>query len=257
MLWSEFSPCILGIDISHPLQLSRILSLFIKRKVPCSPLSSACFLARDHIISVFVSSHLNCLHLSSILNLPSVLDCLPSIVGKFCSPPLVAWKYVKTSGKSFSAIGSWEGLFMLLKFKKIMLSGCDCNCYPMLIPTMVIPANLDILSRPSQVELFSRGTKFKRALLSHLSIEEAIEKGLKKFVNKQEELLGVQGILSEWKAKVLLFVQKRTCSFSVVQSSSNLFLSVPLGDLDHLQSLQCSLVITYMDKCSNNFVFVC
>jgi hypothetical protein len=118
---------------------------------------------------------------------------------------------------------------------------------------MVIPANLDILSRPSWIELFSRGTKFKRALLSHLSIEEAIEKSLKKFVNKQEELLGVQGILSEWKAKVLLFVQKRTCSFSVVQSSSNLFLSVPLGDLDHLQSLQCSLVITYMDKCSNNF----
>jgi hypothetical protein len=88
----------------------------------------------------------------------------------------------------------------------------------MLIPTMVIPANLDILSRPSWIELFSRGTKFKRALLS---IEEAIEKGLKKFVNKQEELLGVQGILSEWKAKVLLIVHKRTCSFSVVQSSSN------------------------------------
>jgi len=127
----------------------------------------------------------------------------------------------------------------------------------MLIPTMVIPANLDILSRPSWIELFSRGTKFKRALLSHLSIEEAIEKGLKKFVNKQEELLGVQGILSEWKAKVLLIVHKRTCSFSVVQSSSNLFLSVPLGDLDCLQSLQCSSVITYMDKCSNNFVFVC
>jgi hypothetical protein len=38
-----------------------------------------------------------------------------------------------------------------------------------------------------------------------LSIEEAIDKGLKKFVNKQEELLG-EGILSEWKAKVLLFV---------------------------------------------------
>jgi hypothetical protein len=39
----------------------------------------------------------------------------------------------------------------------------------------------------------SRGTNFRRALLSHLSVEEAIEKGLKKFVNKQEELLRVQG----------------------------------------------------------------
>jgi hypothetical protein len=90
-----------------------------------------------------------------------------------------------------------------------------------------------------------------------LSIEEAIDKGLKKFVNKQEELLGVQGILSEWKAKVLLFVQKRTCASFVVQTSSDSSLSVPLGDLDHLKILQQSLVITYMDKCCDNFVFVC
>jgi hypothetical protein len=39
-----------------------------------------------------------------------------------------------------------------------------------------------------------------------LFIEEAIDKGLKRFVNKQEELLGVQGISSEWKAKVLVAV---------------------------------------------------
>jgi hypothetical protein len=48
------------------------------------------------------------LNLSSILKLPSVLDCLPPIVRKFWSPPLVAWKYVKTSGQEFTAIGSWE-----------------------------------------------------------------------------------------------------------------------------------------------------
>jgi hypothetical protein len=90
------------------------------------------------------------------------------------------------------------------------------------------------------------------------SIEEAIDKGLKKFVNKQEELLGVQGILSERKAKVLLFVQKRTRASFVVQTSyDSSSLSVPLGDLDHLKILQRSMVITYMDKCCNNFVFVC
>jgi len=107
------------------------------------------------------------------------------------------------------------------------------------------------------MELFSRGTKFRRGFLSMLSTEGAIDKGLKKFVNKQEEHLGVQGLLSEWKAKVLLFVQKRTCASSVVQTSSDSSLSVPLGDLDHLKILQWSLVITYMDKCTNNFVFVC
>ncbi len=43
----------------------------------------------------------------------------------------------------------------------------------------------------------------------------------------------------------------------MVQSSSNYSLSVLLQDLDYLKSLQRSLVITYMDKCSNDFVFVC
>jgi hypothetical protein len=98
---------------------------------------------------------------------------------------------------------------------KIIYSGCACFCFPSFVdshPGHVISANLNILSRPSLIELFSRDTKFRSGFLSMLSIEEAIDKGLKKFVNKQEEeeLLGVQGILSEWKAKVLLFVQKRT-----------------------------------------------
>jgi len=66
-----------------------------------------------------------------------------------------------------------------------------------------------------------------------LCIEEAIDKGLKRFVIKQEELLGVQGISSEWKAKVLWFVQKRTCASSMVETSSDSSLSVALGDLDH------------------------
>ncbi len=95
------------------------------------------------------------------------------------------------------------------------------------------------------------------AIASHFFYEEAIDKGLKKFVNKQEALLGVQGILSEWKARVLLFVQKRTCASFMVQTSSDSSLSVPLGDLDHLKILQHSFVIIYMDKCCNNFVFVC
>jgi hypothetical protein len=41
------------------------------------------------------------LDLSSIVNVPPELDCFPSIVRKFWSPPLVAWKYVKTSGQEF------------------------------------------------------------------------------------------------------------------------------------------------------------
>jgi hypothetical protein len=42
----------------------------------------------------------------------------------------------------------------------------------------------------------------------------------------------------------------------MVQTSSDSSKSVPLEDLDRLKILQWSLVITYMDKCCNNFVFV-
>jgi hypothetical protein len=76
----------------------------------------------------------------------------------------------------------------------ILQSGCDCNSLPLFVDSHhghVISANLDILSRPNLIELFSRGTKFRRAFLSRLSFEEAIEKGLTKFVNKQEGLLQV------------------------------------------------------------------
>ncbi len=260
LLLSEFSPSVLGLDVGHALQLSKILSIFIKRNVPHSFLSSASFLGRDLIISVFVSSRVDALNLSSILNLPSVLDCLPPFVTKFWSPPLVAWIYVKTSGQEFFSYGALGRSVCASQVNKIIHSGCACFRFPGFVDSHhghVISANLNILSRPSLIELFSRGTKFRGGFLSMLSIEEAIDKGLKKFVNKQEELPGVQGILSEWKAKVLLFVQKRTCASFVVQTSSDSSLSVPLGDLDHLKILQRSFVITYMDKCCNNVVFVC
>jgi hypothetical protein len=199
-------------------------------------------------------------NLSSILNLPSVLDCLPPFVRKFWSPPLVALEYVKTSGQEFFSYGALGRSVCASQVNNIIHSGCARFCFPSFVDSHhghVISTNLNTLSRPSLIELFSRGTKFRSGFLSMLSIEEAIEKGLKKFVNKQEELLGVQGILSEWKAKVLLFVQKRTRASFVVQTSSDSSLSVPLGDLDHLKTLQRSLVITYMDKYCNNFVFVC
>jgi len=151
------------------------------------------------------------LNLSSILNLPSVLDCLPPYVRKFWSPPLVAWKYVKTSGQEFFSYGALGRSVRASQVNKIIHSGCACFGFPSFVDSHhghVISADLNILSRPSLIELFSRGTKFRSGFLSMLSIEEAIDKGLKKFVNKQEELLGVQGILSEWKAKVLLFVRR-------------------------------------------------
>jgi hypothetical protein len=82
------------------------LSIFIKRNVPRSFLSSASFLGRNLIIFVFVSFHMDGLNLFSILNLPFVLDCLPPFVKKFWSLPVVGWKYVKKFGQEFFSYGA-------------------------------------------------------------------------------------------------------------------------------------------------------
>jgi hypothetical protein len=69
------------------------------------------------------------LNLSSISNLPSVLDCLPPFVRKFWSPPLVAWKYVKTSGQEFFSYGALGRSVCASQVNKIIHSGCSCFCY--------------------------------------------------------------------------------------------------------------------------------
>jgi len=176
LLLSEFSPFVLDLDVGHAFQLSKILSNFIKRNFPRSFSSSASFLGRDLIISVFVSSGMDGLNLSSILNLPSMLDCLPHFVRKFWSPPLVAWKYVTTSGQKFFSYGALGRSVRASQVNKIIHSGCACFCFPNFVDSHhghVISTNLNILSRPNLIELFSRGTKFRSGFLSMLFIEEA------------------------------------------------------------------------------------
>jgi hypothetical protein len=59
---------------------------------------------------------------------------------------------------------------------KIIHSGCACFCFPSFVDSHhghVISTNLNVLSRPSLIELFSRGTKFRSGFLSMLSIKEA------------------------------------------------------------------------------------
>jgi hypothetical protein len=105
-----------------------------------------------------------------------VLDCLPPFVKKFWSPPLVAWKYVTTSGQEFFSYGALGRSVCASQVYKIIHSGCVCFRFPSFVDSHhghVISTNLNILSRPSLIELFSRGIKFRSGFLSMLSIEEA------------------------------------------------------------------------------------
>ncbi len=121
------------------------------------------------------------------MNLPSVLYCLPSIVRKYWCPPLIAWKYFKTSGQEFFSHREMGRSVSSSKVQKILQGGCDCHCFPLFVDSYhghAISANLGILSRPSLIELFSRGRNFRRSFLCDLSIEEAFKKGVNNFVNK-------------------------------------------------------------------------
>jgi hypothetical protein len=98
------------------------------------------------------------LNLSSILNISSVLDCLPPFVRKFWSPPLVAWKYVKTFGQEFFNYGVLGRSIHASQVNKIIHSGCACFHFPSFVDSHhghVIFTNLNILSRSSLIELFS------------------------------------------------------------------------------------------------------
>jgi len=172
-------PSVLGLDVGHPLQLYKIQSIFIKRNVPRSFWSSASCLGRDLIISVFVSSRMDGLNLFSILNLPSLLDCLPPFVRNFLSPPLIAWKYVKTFGQEFFSYAALGRSVRASQLNKIVHSGCACFCFFSFVDSHhghVIFPNLNTLSRPSLIDLFSRGIKFRTCFFSLLSIEETIDK---------------------------------------------------------------------------------
>ncbi len=148
LLMFEFSPSIFGLDVGHVLQLFKILSIFIKRSVPRSFSSNAYFLGKDLIISIFVYSRVDGLNLYSILNLPSMLNCLPPFVRKFWSPPLVAWKNMsKLLVKSFLAMGRWEDPFMLFNLIKLFaLVVLVFVSLVLLIPIMIMLFLLTLIS---------------------------------------------------------------------------------------------------------------
>jgi len=56
-----------------------------------------------------------------------VLDYLPPFVKKFWSPPLVAWKYVKTYGQEFFNYGALGRFVRASQVTKIIHSGCACS----------------------------------------------------------------------------------------------------------------------------------
>jgi hypothetical protein len=76
-----------------------------------------------------------------------VLDCLPPFVRKFWSPPLVAWKYVKTSGQEFFSYGALGRSVCASQVHKTVHSGCACFFFAsLLIPIMVMLFLLTLIS---------------------------------------------------------------------------------------------------------------
>jgi hypothetical protein len=86
------------------------------------------------------------LNLSSSLNLPSVLDSLPPFVRKSWFPPLVAWKYVKTSGQEFFNYGVLGRSVCASQVKLFTLVVLVFVSLVLLIPIMVMLFLLTLIS---------------------------------------------------------------------------------------------------------------
>lgn len=82
---------------------------------------------------------------------------------------------------------------------------------------MLFLSDLDSLARPSLIEYVS--IEVLKGFFFWPIFGRSYWERFKKFVNKQEELLGVQGILSEGKTKVLVFFV-RICCLTILHSSS-------------------------------------
>jgi hypothetical protein len=87
-----------------------------------------------------------------------VLDCLPPFVRKFWSLPLVAWKYVKTSGQEFFSYRDNQDSFgsgicpktsceLSCTFK-----GFSCNCLDLAVRQSPHGLSCDIFDKCSQPE---------------------------------------------------------------------------------------------------------
>jgi hypothetical protein len=81
----------------------------------------------------------------------------------------------------------------------------------------------------------------QKVFLKTLSLEEAIESSVRKPVPKQEEILAVHEILSNWKTELLDF-----SNFAL--SHATISYSVPFSCVDskHLKTFNHPVVITYI-----------
>lgn len=120
----------------------------------------------------------------------------------------------------------------------------------------VVTTDCSILPSNSLKELFSKGTKFRLSSSVDSCLLKAIEKGISSFGIKLEESLGVQGIFSHCIAIIVSKVSSKLKEFRL-KSTPSVSNSLSSSDLVALRKFHRDFVISYVDKCSNNFVFTC
>ena len=218
-------------------------------------------LNKDLLITIFTSPDLDKIGLNSILRSPEVLNALPPCARKIWNHPKVVFKYVKTLGqKAFNYVDLGRNIS---ERAKMAILGNPCCCSndgysPFVNESLghIVTTNCSILPFEILKELFMKGTKFRLAPSKESCLLMAINKGISNFVTRVEESLGVQGILSHWKTMILKKASLKLATLSSSRGSSS-GISLSSSDLHSLRKFFRNFVISYVDKCSNNFVFTC
>ncbi len=77
----------------------------------------------------------------------SIMECLPSILTRFGSPPLVvSWKYMKSLGQDFSNYTETAKGLNIVEVQKSLNSDCDYSNFGSHCSGHVVSADLDMHS---------------------------------------------------------------------------------------------------------------
>jgi len=219
---------------------------------------------RATIIIPFESQTIDSLNLMSIFCDHSVCKLIPSTIQERY-PPKIFYKLDKPTALKFCNYGRFLNNLKFQDVMHIMNNPCSCSkrqsfVYPHY--GHVITGDLDIVDDEDLRQLFSFGTKHRiPKSLSWSAITTQISNSLDEHITKISKKERLEATLfSAWKSRIMALIKDR---IYLAKKSSNRFrahsnrhkINVKMGK--NLKELQNDVIITPVDKASNNYAFIC
>lgn len=249
-----------------------ILDQAIKDRIPGPAQQGGVLEQQSLFIPRMINMFMDKVHLQYIVD-----ACAPYLPPQFTCPIKVLFRYTKTLG---SHLFNYKDIALMLEpndVEQILANPCACAHLPTQFQHphfqgCVFTRDWKVLNHPALEHLCSLGTKHRplstqHPLHTHIAtplVMAVIHATLDKFVLHWERQLG-ENSLAPWREAIArtlaeaLHALPRTFSFAQLVNAQSETQVVPWRPhLRHnIAQAQINLYITYQDKASNNFVFIC